>query len=311
MDILDRQKNRLELSTGLCISNDSEAAVEELEGAFVANKSGPVRGIRSHLGLGSGPAIQRVHFFYEQREDMALHWRVHAVSTRVLELVDYDPAAIGMTYFNNNNLAGVIVDGVTDTVTLGVLQWELITGLHGSLVTIQDIVSTSQSWERCFGAPPPCPEPVNPPISSYYLDDASYSEPLCPGDFAIGTSGQTVAFTPDTDPRTTSFAVAFVNSRYYGPPGWTVANAQQLRAFSENPLVTTVPEPSSALLSFVAVAALGILARDKGASPKTGSAFTDRVGRTNHPAAPSTGPRQASAAQPPPPRIGVPSTPRY
>jgi hypothetical protein len=229
VDILDWQ--------GECdVQRDMDKNLEE---AFVANKSGPVRGIRSQLGGASGPAIQQVHFFYEQREDMALHWRVHAVSGKIHVLVDYDPAAIGMTYFNNNNLAGVIVDGVPDNVTPGILQWELITGFQGSLVTIQDIVSTSQTWERCFGGP--CEASVIAPISSYYLDDDSFSDPTCPGDVAIGKSGQTVAFTPDTDPRTSSFAVAFVSSRHYGPPGWIVADAEQLRAFSENPLVTTVP----------------------------------------------------------------------
>ncbi len=141
-----------------------------------------------------------------------------------------------MTYFNNNNLAGVIVDGVPDNVTPGKLQWELITGIQGSLVTIQDVVSNRLTWARNNG------EPVIPPISSYYRDDASYSEPLCPDDFAIGMSGQTTAFQPRTDPRqNTGIEVAFVSSRYYGPPGWTVADAEQLRAFSENPLVTTVP----------------------------------------------------------------------
>ena len=237
VDILDRFKERIERSTGLCDSNDSEATVEEEEGAFIANKSGPVRGIRSHLGEQSGPAIQRVHFFYEQREDMVSHWRVHGVSSKVLQLADYDPDAIGMTYFNNINPAGVIVDGVPDTVTLGILEWELITGFHGSLVSIQDIVSSSQNWQRCVEGD--C-QTVGPPISSYYLDDDSYSEPLCPDDFAIGMSGQTVDFTPDTDPRTTSFALAFVSSLNYGPPGWTVADAEQIRAFSENPLVTTL-----------------------------------------------------------------------
>ncbi len=79
VDILDRQKHRISNTTELCISNDSEATGERLEGAFVANKNGPVRGIRSHLGWASGPATQQVHFFYEQREDMALHWRVHAL----------------------------------------------------------------------------------------------------------------------------------------------------------------------------------------------------------------------------------------
>ena len=246
VDILDREKRRLDHSTELCISNDSEATVEELEGAFVANKSGPVRGIRSHLGDGSGSATQKDHFFYEQREDLAVHWRVHAVSTKILDLVDYDPAAIGMTYFNNNNLAGVIVDGVPDSVTPGILQWELTTGFHGSLVTIQDIVSSSQNWLRCRNRTSTNPqgdcEWVVPPISSFYLDDASYSEPLCPDDIAIGMSGQTVAESPDTDPRTSAFRLAFGTSRYYGPPGWTVADAEQLRAYSENPLVTTVTD---------------------------------------------------------------------
>jgi hypothetical protein len=240
VDILDRYKG------GSCISDDTEATVEELEGAFVANKSGPVRGIRSHLGRGSGPAIQRVHFFYEQREDMALHWRVHAVSSIVSELVDYDSAAIGMAYFNNNTPAGVIVDGVPDTVTPGILQWELITGFQGSLVTIQDIVSSSQNWERCRNRTATNPqgdcEWVIPPISSHYLDDAGFSAPLCPDDIAIGTSGQTIDFTPDTDPRTSAFRLAFAASRYYGPPGWTVTDAEQLRAYSENPLVTTVTD---------------------------------------------------------------------
>jgi len=217
---------------------------EELEGAFVANKSGPVRGIRSQMGRGSGPAIQEVYFFYEQREDIVLHVRVHALSNGAGPLVDYDPAAIGMTYFNNNNLAGVIVDGVPDNVTPGILQWELITGFQGSLVTIQDIVSSSQPWLRCVDRTVTNPEGVctlvDPPISSFYLDDDSFSAPRCPDDFAIGRSGQTVSFTPDTDPRTSSFALAFVSSRYYGPPGWSVADAEQLRAFSENPLVATV-----------------------------------------------------------------------
>jgi hypothetical protein len=85
---------------------------------------------------------------------------------------------------------------------------------------------------------------VIPLISSYYLDDDSFPARLCtePGDLAIGTSGQMRAFTPYTDPRRTSFRLAMVSSRYYGPPGWTVADAEQLRAFSENSLVTTVAD---------------------------------------------------------------------
>jgi hypothetical protein len=227
MDILDRRKFRFRSdgTTGLCVHPDTEASAEELEGAFVANKSGPVRGIRSHMGFRSGAGIQQDHFFYEQREDIVLHWRVHDVGATFFNFVDYDPAAIGMTYFNNNNTGGVIIDGVPDSVIPGVLEWELVSGSPGSLVIIHDLVTSFPSLLT----------------SSYYLDDASPVEPQCTGDaFAIGSSGPTIAGTPNTDPRVTSNTLAFVSSRFYGSPGWAVADAEQLRAFSENPLVTTV-----------------------------------------------------------------------
>ena len=184
-----------------------------------------MRGIRSHVGSRSGPEIQQDYFFYEQREDIVVHWRVHAVSFSVFVFVDYDPAAIGMTYFNNNNTGGVIIDGVPDSIIPGVLRWELVSGSPGSLAIIQDLVSN-----------------FSPDASSYYLDDVSPVPPQCLGDaFAIGSSGQSIiAFIPDTDLRTSSNTLAWVSSRHYGPPGWSVADAEQLRAFSENPLVTTV-----------------------------------------------------------------------
>ena len=198
MDILDRRKIRLQPTgaTGLCFEPETEAGGEALEGAFVANKSGPVRGIRSHVGFRSGPEIQQDHFFYEQREDIVLHWRVHAVrGFTVFVFVDYDPAAIGMTYFNNNNTGGVIIDGVPDLVIPGVLRWELVSGSPGSLAIIQDLVSNFS---------------LN--ASSYYLDDDSPVPPQCLGDaFAIGSSGQSIiAFIPDTDLRTSSNTLAWV-----------------------------------------------------------------------------------------------------
>jgi len=169
---------------------------------------------------------------------MTLHLRERwRWGVRNLEIIDYDYAAIGMRYFNNNNLAGVVVDGKTDRVFPGKLQWELITGSPGSIVTIQDIVSNSQLWQRCVEDV--C-ELVIPPISSFYVDDIFVFLPSCEGDVAIGMSGQALNFTPNTDPRSSSLTLAYVSSRYYGPPGWDVAHAEQLRAFSENPLVVTV-----------------------------------------------------------------------
>jgi len=236
VDILDRRKLRIQFSgaAGLCGSGTgNEAGAEELEGAFVANKSGPVRGIRSHMGFRSGPAIQQDHFFYEQREDIVFHWGVHALDESFVVFVDYDPAAIGMTYFNNNNTGGVIIDGVPDSVIPGVLQWELVSGSPGSLAIIQDLVSN-----------------FSPNASSYYLDDDSPVPPQCLGDaFAIGSSGPSITALPDTDPRTSSNTLAWVSSRHYGPPGWSVADAEQLRAFSENPLAATVQGPETVLVA--------------------------------------------------------------
>ena len=234
VDILDRRKLRLQVFGGLCFLLETEAGGESLEGAFVANKSGPVRGIRSHMGFKSGPAIQQDYFFYEQREDIVLHWRVHAVQEPFFDFVDYDPAAIGMTYSNNNNTGGVIIDGVPDSVIPGVLRWELVSGSPGSLAIIQDIVSN-----------------YSPNASSYYLDDDSPVPPQCLGDaFAIGSSGPSFGgFFPDTDPRGSSNTLAWVSSRYYGPPGWSVADAEQLRAFSENPLAATVQGPNTVLVA--------------------------------------------------------------
>ena len=119
-----------------------------------------------------------------------------------------------------------MIVGVPDSVIPSVLEWELVSGSPGSLVISHDLVTSFPSL---------------PASSSYYLDDDSPVEPQCSGDaFAIGSSGPTIASIPRTDPRNTSNTLAFVSSRYYGPPGWSVADAEQLRAFSENPLVVTV-----------------------------------------------------------------------
>ncbi len=98
MDILDRAKARL--APGNC--GRSEDTFDAAEGAFIANKSGPVRAIRSYIGANSGPITQREHIFYERREDVRTFLRVHSVPGP-LDYFDYSAAAIGMTYKNTNN----------------------------------------------------------------------------------------------------------------------------------------------------------------------------------------------------------------
>ena len=102
MDILDRAK--AQFAPGNC--GRSEDTFNDAEGAFIANKSGPVRAIRSYIGANSGPLTQREHIFYERREDIRTFLRVHAIPG-IMDYFDYSPAASGMTYKNNVNTGGV------------------------------------------------------------------------------------------------------------------------------------------------------------------------------------------------------------
>ena len=47
--------------------------------AFIANKNGPVRGIRSLVGANSGMLTQRDEIMYEQKQEQTTFWRVHSI----------------------------------------------------------------------------------------------------------------------------------------------------------------------------------------------------------------------------------------
>ena len=100
------------------------------EGAFLTNRSGPVRAIRAFLGANSGPMTEHQQIFYEGREEDTTFLRVHGIPA-VMSFLDYSAAATGMTYRNNNNLAGVTIDGVADAVAAGQLTWESVDGAAG------------------------------------------------------------------------------------------------------------------------------------------------------------------------------------
>jgi hypothetical protein len=224
VDIFDRHKNLF--APGNCTR--SEDTFSDGEGAFFANVDGPVRGIRSYMGANSGPATQRVHYFYEKRHDMVTYLRVHSISG-VMDLYDYSPAATGMTYANDLNPAGVLVDGVPDVVTTGLFAWEMVTGLQGTL-TMSEWIDTDIA-----GLTP----------TSYYSDDATPSVTQCTGDaFEYATSGVWInQGIPNTDPLlgATNFLNA-VRVVYYDPPGQTVPDAETRDAQARTPLTHTVTQ---------------------------------------------------------------------
>ncbi|MBA2625577.1 MAG: hypothetical protein H0U89_08235 [Acidimicrobiia bacterium] len=211
VDVLDRHKNLF--APDQC--GRSEDTFNDAEGAFVVNKAGPVRAIRSYVGANSGPRTQRTHFFYAGRHDIATDLRVHAIPS-VMDFFDYSPAASGMRYANDRNRNGVVVDGQPDSVAAGRLSWELLTGAQGSVIHTQRLQTNVAALQE--------PEAV----SSYYLDDATPSVVQCTGDAtAYGSSGPwVVRGIPDTDPASgTTNVVRALRSTTYRPPGVTNGDA--------------------------------------------------------------------------------------
>ena len=227
-DILDRHK--FSFKPGDCFRTEDKFS--GAEGAFVANISGPVRAIRSYMGAVSGPFTQREHVYYERRQDVRTYLRVHDISGAV-DFYDYSPAASGMTYRNNNDVAGVTVNGVRDSVTAGPLTWESVTGAQGSVTFVHSTVT------NITGITP----------TSYYLDTTSPSgkaETQCTGDrFAYASSGPWVNQPiPSTDPVKGSTKVyTGYRTLYYDPPGVTAAqSAARVRDATEPLTVVGVAE---------------------------------------------------------------------
>jgi hypothetical protein len=226
VDILDRAKATL--GPGNC--GRSEDTFDDAEGAFIVNKSGPVRAIRSYIGANSGPLTQREHVFYEQREDIRTFLRVHAIPGP-WDFFDYSSAASGMTYRNNLNTGGVTIDGVPDTPVDGQLTWESVDGPQGGL----SMVHTVQTDISPFTS------------SSHYLDDSTPgagAETQCTGDAqAFGESGPWLNLSlPNTDPRSSPFkSLTSTRTIYFEAPG--AANGAARAAQAGSPFQITVSAP--------------------------------------------------------------------
>jgi hypothetical protein len=170
-DILDRTENQF--APDVCAR--SRLTFARGEGAFLVNRSGPVRAIRAFMGANSGPMTENQQIFYRGREDDTVFLRVHPIPS-VMSFLDYSSAATGMTYRNNNNANGVTIDGVPDTVTAGKLTWESVDGAQGGLTSVH-------TWDTNVEASK---------FTSFYRDVASppAGQTPCQGDSSFyGASG--------------------------------------------------------------------------------------------------------------------------
>ncbi len=192
-------------------------------GAFIANIDGPIRAVRSIVGAESGVIAQRDWKFYPARIDITFFVRVHPLCCS-WDVIDYSTDAVGMTYYDNLNQGGVVIDGVPDTIATGVLHWQLMTGAQGSLThvftTKTDISQVNET--------------------SHYFDDLTPSFSQCTGDGrALGVSGTQIENLPNTDPLLGA-ASQFEQTRtiYVESPGVDIQHAAALRDQVLNPLQT-------------------------------------------------------------------------
>jgi hypothetical protein len=224
-DILDGYK--FAFQPGSC--SRSEATFNAGEGAFVVNKDGPVRAIRSYIGANSGPDTQRTHFFYQGREVIVTDLRVHPIPSLHTE-TDLSPAAIGMTYYDQQHPGGASVDGVPETLGGAPSAWHLWQGPQGSLFSGDRVDSSFK--DRFLAAATP-----------FYLDNSNPPIAQCWGDSQqIGAAGLTSIPSggiPATAPGSPDFLSA-TTTDVMSAPGQTPAQADLLSRQLDTPLTETI-----------------------------------------------------------------------
>ncbi len=210
-DILDGYK--FAFAPGVC--GRSERTFSDAEGAFVVNKDGPVRAIRSYVGANSGPYTQRTDYFYRDEHVIQTDLRVHPI-TGLFTQTDLSSNAIGMTYRNSANPAGVPVDGHPDGVSNALAEWHQWSGDQGTLFSADRTETTITA--------------VAAQAHGWYLDDSTPAQTQCWGDAqALGQAGlQTTASLPSTDPRVAPYdgdTLTDTTTEQFGPPGAGAADA--------------------------------------------------------------------------------------
>ncbi len=210
-----------------------------LEGAFVTNKTGPVRAIRSYVGTASGPLTQRTHLFYEMREDIITDLRVHDMpGESITGFFDYSQEAAGMTYSNCYNPSGVTMDGVPDDIALGRANmltqqdkeaWEMVSGEQGTLIMVSTVDTN-----------------IDLDVVRFYADDVSSQEDSCGDDEGwLGASGFVIESPVPCTDAGCEYYLQETRVLYYLEPDLSPADAMQLSTWTRQPLVIDVSSKAS------------------------------------------------------------------
>lgn len=226
VDILDR--HAFEFSPGVCTRTEDTFSAGQ--GAFIFNRSGPVRALRGYVGANSGTTTYRTHAFYEVREEITTVLRVHNIPGMV-DFFDYAPAAAGMTYRDSVNMNGVQIDGTPDTVAHGAYSWQMVTGAQGTLVHIPVVTTDIPNFA----------------YSNYYIDDRNVSPHPCTGDATYyGASGFQTGALPNTDPALgTANSFTLKDVIVYGAPNHDANYAVTVNSRVRQPLLVSSATPAS------------------------------------------------------------------
>lgn len=222
-DILDRHK--FVFYPGNC--GRTEDTFSRGGGGFFANRTGPVRAVRSYLGANSGYATQRDHFFYERRHEIVTYCRVHPIPG-ALDFLDYSSEALGMWYYNDSNTQGTVIDGAPDAVAAHALRWQMVTGRQGTLTLVH---SGHIDVGGAFT------------VTSYYDDETAPQYVQCTGDsHEYGASGPwLLGLIWNTDPLLGPAGTLTLRQvEYFDPPDQDAAHAQARAAAVERPLEVSV-----------------------------------------------------------------------
>jgi hypothetical protein len=163
----------------------TEDTFDAEEGAFVVNKVGPVRALRSYVGANSGPNTQNTHVFYDQAVYVHTDLRVHDIPNIQWQMDLQRPAATGMVYRRPEVPAGITVGAGERFEVPTPASWWTLQGTQGGVAVS---VGTTTN--------------MNPPPTIYARYDESARPPdRCTGDSELYGDAGVVAFPlPCTDP---------------------------------------------------------------------------------------------------------------
>ena len=167
-----------------------------------------------------------------------------------MDLLDYSDAAVGMTYTNDLNPDGLLLDGTPEAANeAGIPQWEVLTGPQGTLVSTGTLDASFEVDSARF----------------FWADDASPDFPQCdtsttlavPDAKALGMSGVWLdGALPDTDPKNGSTAYTLTR-RILLPGTGTLPKTPRLRwspVRSDRSTCGSVPRAAPPMLQPAAMA---------------------------------------------------------